>query len=219
MQQSNDYWLTSAEINSGIQVIKEKTLRFLNDAEILVNGRGNASHAVGIYIYAVEEFGKLLLIQDALKTINVQGRFPVDMSIFGRGSDMNKRRQAHDTKVDRALQTLPNVCTNRVNSVITTKNPATTSITIQSGTRNMPDVGTVSVGAGPTGIFTDAQAPSFPFKAMERMKGFYVDWDDNNREWVSDVKTIQGAEVQAAVNPSELLQMITEFRKFLNSYC
>ena len=67
MQSSSkcDYYLTKQEIESGIQVIESKVLAFFNDEKILKNNKGTPEDLrVGLFLYGVEEFGKLLLLKD-----------------------------------------------------------------------------------------------------------------------------------------------------------
>jgi hypothetical protein len=66
MQSSNEYPLTRQEIESGIQFIKRKVLRFFDDAKILANNNGDPAHSLALYLFGVEEFGKLLLLEDSL---------------------------------------------------------------------------------------------------------------------------------------------------------
>jgi hypothetical protein len=113
LQSSNDYHLAKQEIDSGLQVIKRKVLAFFNGAKILANHGGEPSHCVGLYLFGVEEFGKLLLLKDILSTNPIGGQYVVDMGIFARGSDRQKRAQAHKLKFSRALQTLPTDAVNR----------------------------------------------------------------------------------------------------------
>jgi AbiV len=90
----------------------------LEDAEILARNNGQISHYVGLYLFALEEFGKLLLLEDSLQSNSVNGQYSVDKTIFGRGQDHAKRRQAHKLKFDGALKTLPSDCGSRCKSKI-----------------------------------------------------------------------------------------------------
>src|SRR5437588_4678424 len=106
MQSGNNYLLTQEEIQLGIQIIKRKVLRFFKDAKILAENNGELPHCVGLYLFGLEEFGKLLLLEDSLKANPINGQYAVDMSIFGKGSDSKKRKQAHNLKLTRALHKL-----------------------------------------------------------------------------------------------------------------
>jgi hypothetical protein len=50
-----------------MQILKRKVFRFLKDAETPAKNNGEASHCVAFYLLAVEEFGKLLLLENSLK--------------------------------------------------------------------------------------------------------------------------------------------------------
>jgi|GEM_PF-4738529 len=214
MQPSDSFWLTDAEINSGLGVIKSKVSRYLKDAEILIKNGGEAPHALALYLYAVEEFGKMHLLKDCLTSTPVNGRFAVDKSIFGRGNNLSSRQQAHDRKVQRALQELPLECTLNMQSVII-KIGAPAPFTINSGASVAKFVGTVSAPAGITGILTDTDAPALPFTSRDRMAGSYVDWSDNDRRWISDEFYYGGSLIQPTMGPEELNQAIGKFKAVL----
>jgi hypothetical protein len=91
MQTTDNFLLTAAEINEGMQILKRKVLSFLEDAEILARNNGQISHYVGLYLYALEEFGNLLLLEDSLQSNSVNGQYSVDKGIFGKGDDSAKK--------------------------------------------------------------------------------------------------------------------------------
>jgi hypothetical protein len=218
MQSGNDYLLDQQEISTGIRTIRRKVLRFFNDAEILANNDGELAHSVGLYLFGLEEFGKLLLLEDSLKTNPVKGQYIVDMSIFGKGSDSKKRAQAHNLKLARALQELPSECGSRTNSVIV-RTALPRAIVFMSGTAPVPNIGTVGISAGTTGTFSDPLAPPMQFTVAERVKGFLVDWDESHKEWNSDELPNQAGIIQISVGKSDLIIMIDKARAFVNSYC
>ncbi len=218
MQSGNNYQLTQQEIKSGIQVMKSKVLTFFNDAKILANNHGEPAHFVGLYLFGVEEFGKLLLLDDLLKSNPASGKYPVDMSVFGKGSDSKKKGQAHNLKFTRALQSLPPECGSRANSVIV-RTALSKPVTFMSGTSPVPDVGTVGIPGGVTGTFSDPLSPSFQFNVAERVRGFLVDWDESSRQWnTNEIQNTAGT-VQISVSTRDLLTMIDKAHAFVNSYC
>jgi hypothetical protein len=77
--------LTAAEIKEEMQIPKRKVSSFLGDAEILARNNGQISHYICLYLFALEEFGKLLLLEDSLKGNSVNGQYSIDKSIFGKG--------------------------------------------------------------------------------------------------------------------------------------
>jgi hypothetical protein len=199
MQTTDNFLLTAAEVNEGMQILKRKVLSFLEDAEILARNNGQISHYVGLYLFALEEFGKLLLLEDSPQSNSVNGQYSVDKGIFGKGDDSAKRRQAHKLKVDRALKTLPSDCGSRCKSKII-KNAL-----------NAPGPITEEVIA----IVKDTQAQSSPFEISDRIKGFFIDWDDNNRRWDS---SLQGGSFEE-VSPSDFLEITAKCSIFVKSYC
>ena len=199
MQTTDNFLFTAAEINEGMQILKRKVLSFLEDAEILARNNGQSSHYVGLYVFALEEFGKLLLLEGSLQSNSVNGQYSVDKGIFGKGQDFAKRRQAHKLKVDRALKTLPSDCGSRCKSKI-----------IKTAL-NAPGPITEEVIA----IVKDTQAQSSPFEISDRIKGFLIDWDDNNRRWDS---SLQGGSFEE-VSPSDFLEITAKCSIFVKSYC
>jgi hypothetical protein len=199
MQTTDNFLLTAAEINEGMQILKRKVLSFLEDAEILARNNGQISHYVGLYLYALEEFGKLLLLEDSLQSNSINGQYHVDKGIFGKEDDSTKRTQAHKLKFDRALKTLPSDCGSRCKSKIIKNAP------------NAPGPITEEVIA----IVKDTQAQFSPFEISDRIKGFLIDWDDNNRRWDS---SLLGGSFEE-VSPSDFLEITAKCSIFVKSYC
>ena len=84
-----EYFLNHVEMNNGMKLCFNKAKRLLNDANILVDNGGDSSHALGLYIFALEEYGKGLLLRDCKK--NAEGNYVVPTYIFGnKSSHKNK---------------------------------------------------------------------------------------------------------------------------------
>lgn len=78
------YNLTEQEIKEGIRLCYHKVISLLDGAKAVVD-RGDREISSGIYSYAVEELGKLFLLQDALKKKkNSNGTITLDPNIFGQ---------------------------------------------------------------------------------------------------------------------------------------
>lgn len=145
--------MTQNQIEEGITRCKSKIDNLLYDAETICNKRNTATVAVGLYTIALEECGKLLLLQDVLTTsANPDGTFNVNEEIFGRG------RGGHTTsKFNRILHYLPDPCKLLGNIV-----GGFSSGFSDEFQKTKEDV------------LTDFQA---------RKNIFYVDWDDSNQKW------------------------------------
>jgi hypothetical protein len=171
-----------------------------------------------LYLFGLEEFGKLLLHEDSLKANPINGQYAVDMSMFGKGTDGKKRGRAHNLKLTRALQKLPPECGSRSNSVIV-KTPLSRPVIFISGIAPVPNVGTVGIPEGITGTFSDSLAPPLQFTVGERVKGFLVDLDESSRQWNSNELHNDAGTIQISVGMPDLLTMIDKARAFVNSYC
>ena len=81
------------------------TLRLLESADILLSSNGDVSISAGLYTYAVEEYGKLILLSESpLKN----GKVEIDYDLlFGK-----RKRKTHDSKFQAALNRLPDECKN-----------------------------------------------------------------------------------------------------------
>jgi hypothetical protein len=64
-------------------------------------------------------------------------------------------------------------------------------------------------------IVKDTQAQSSPFEISDRIKGFLIDWDDNNRRWDS---SLLGGSFEE-VSPSDFLEITAKCSIFVKSYC
>ena len=81
------------------------TLRLLESADILLSNNGDVAISAGLYTYAVEEYGKLILLSESpLKN----GKVEIDYDLlFGK-----LKHKTHDSKFQAALNRLPDECKN-----------------------------------------------------------------------------------------------------------
>lgn len=105
MSKSLQYFLTEDQVTKGIELCKGRITSLLNDAENICKVVNNSKNAVGLYTIAIEECGKLLLLQDALQVQrNPDGKIALDVEIFGKGKGHTK------IKFNRILTVLPDSC-------------------------------------------------------------------------------------------------------------
>lgn len=97
----SSYLLTEEQLKEGTNICFDKAKRLLNDAEILLKNWGTIGHAIGLYTFALEEYGKALLLKDCLSS--AKEKYAVPIRIF-RG------RESHKLKIEKALNGLPNNC-------------------------------------------------------------------------------------------------------------
>ncbi len=159
-------------MQEGICLCLERAKQLAQDAIDLAK-KSNTTNAFGLYTFAVEEYGKALLLKEQKK---MRGKnFIVPAWIFGGKS--RKRSNSHQQKFQKALKKLPYECN---------------MITLWSRDVHVPEMEdqkihvkeinqTATIPAGLTGRFSLTTSPDFE----ERMKVFYVDWDDKKKEWIT----------------------------------
>ena len=79
--------MTPRDITLGVQACKDNIRRLLDEASACLYLLGSRSHALGIYVFAVEECGTALRLKDGLKP------------------------GGHRPNIQRALRDLPSACT------------------------------------------------------------------------------------------------------------
>jgi hypothetical protein len=73
MQTTDNFLLTAAEINEGMQILKRKVLSFLEDAEILARNNEQISHYVGLYLFALENLESCFFWKTLYRAIALTG--------------------------------------------------------------------------------------------------------------------------------------------------
>lgn len=169
------YHLTKNQINDGIRICYDRIQLLLNHCEIIFSKIPNSNIGIGMFTIAIEELGKLLLLQDVFNTTpNSDCTFNVNTEIFGIGV----KRSHTKMKFNRVLSVLPDLC---------------------------KKIGNV-VGAH----YEPSFSPIFNYDVTDfqlRKEVFYVDWDDVNKKWKTDVNR-DGSHPQNAIN--ELKKWISQ---------
>jgi len=182
-------------MQEGILLCLERAKQLAKDALYLAK-KSNTTHAFGLYTFAVEEYGKALLLKEQKKM--KKGNFIVPAWIFGGKS--RKRANSHQQKFQKALNELPYKC-----NMITLWSQVVNVAKMEDEKIHVEEIGqTAIIPAGLTGTFSLTTAPDFE----ERMKIFYVDWNDQKKEWVMPT------------NPPQkfFLDTMNNFLKFLKKH-
>lgn len=216
MKNRNSYFLEEAELRAGIRVCCQKVNGLLNGVLVLVNDRGSLSLALALYTLAIEEHGKALMLRDNLSGEMVAGKYAVSKGIFA----------AHDQKFARASEDLPLDCTEILRVVTVTSNPKYESTTIsypadlhESGLFEETDLALVSVPGYSTGTLADATGYGsvVPVSISERLRSFYVDWDDHNKQWKGEWYSQDQLDYQFVPDVDALIDAAICFKQHLRS--
>ncbi|HZI69594.1 MAG TPA: AbiV family abortive infection protein [Nitrososphaeraceae archaeon] len=172
-----DYLLSDSQLMEGIDYCFNKASRLLNSVESLLNSQDKfweSSHALGLYTFAIEEFGKGLLLKDRYQ----QGSHNIQIPSWRFAKDFARGIKPHDEKIKRAFKELPDVSKQIMVGIVVDKpSPATKTIKFRDGE--------MSVNGMTTGLFmTDNH-----IDLDVRMKSFYVDWNKDRNEWEYELTT------------------------------
>ncbi len=85
--------------NKTIEIVRQRILKLLDSAQILFDNKGNVEICAGLYTYAVEEYGKIVLLKKSRK---IDGHAKVKY---------NKGFRDHYTKFRLGIKNLPLECT------------------------------------------------------------------------------------------------------------
>ena len=91
------YTMTPGQAEDGFRLCLDNVSHALDGAEIMCRHGGHETVAVYLYTVAIEEFGKALLLKDAVEKGGKDGLLSVPAKWFGG-------RHAHKAKFDRAMQ-------------------------------------------------------------------------------------------------------------------
>jgi len=171
------YHLKSNEIKSGINIAIGKSRKLLHDAHLLLNDEWENTHAIGLYTFAIEEYGKALCLKECLSGSRTKkGKYTVPSNIF----------KSHKIKFKKALGILPAICTNLQIGVYVKSNTSIKPITIRE----------MSISGNSTGLFTISTLANM----ILRMEIFYVAWNDRNRQWKHELTASKETFEEAIIN-------------------
>ena len=186
-----DYSLSESQLMQGIDYCFEKASSLLDTVESLLSvvtkdKFWETSNALGVYTFAIEEFGKGLLLKDCYKPGSDMIQIP--SWIFGRGvpKEMKEKRMTpHDEKIKRAFKELPDASKQMMVGIVVDKpGPDTKTLKFRDG-------GGISASGNLTGLFMTYNQVDFEV----RMKCFYVYWnkDDWDYELITTKEYLQDA--------------------------
>ncbi len=187
--------MSETSLKIGNKICIKTTERLLASSFTLLENSSNLDHALGLYTFALEEFGKAVLLKEIIDDETNPKQVPKE--IFGSG-----KRSAHNIKFKKAIEILPKDCI----SIWVGE-----SITIPSGKTTEQSLGkikgTVSVVAHTTGTFLTTVLMNFAV----RMRCFYVDWDENSQYWHKWKANLQ-------TDRDSLKNAINKFKKIIPKY-
>lgn len=156
----------------------ENSSGLLEAAELLLPNKNTLQYALGLYMYAIEEYGKAHLVKCCFTgTKNV---YSIPRWIFGGRERPTSGKNSHVEKLSEGFRNLPHICLklSKVIEIVHNTSPNTQTFTIKGSFRD----GSVSVGPYQSGIFEDPTLPGLGDADLDLKNAcFYVDLDEDNR--------------------------------------
>ena len=190
-------YVSASQLRAGMRLCIENIEHLLSATLAVSKSDANASHALGLYTFAVEEFGKLYVMKNARK---YQGKgYALPQFLFG--SRFSNSIGSHDLKFVIALRNLPKQCTRmsmhyKMRSALAMKVKVLDPDNPRAYTQELP------IG------FNVIAKRKLPVYLNARLSCFYVDWDENTKKW----------KVQYFADATNLEKAVAKFKEVLKSY-
>ena len=176
-----DNHLTEAQSREGYERCIEHVQNLLYSAKLLLEHEDSRQYALGLYMYAIEEYGKAEILKSYF-TEN-KSEYSIPEWIFGRG---DFRSKAHDRKLGEGFKKLPPICRRLSRTIEITYNSSDTVQTFVIKRDGIP-IGSISVPPHLSGTFED---PSISKRTVDfdlKTACFYIDWDNGKWKFVLPV--------------------------------
>jgi AbiV family abortive infection protein len=170
-----DYDLTRPQLKRGYEICINNVQNLLDSAILLLGKENSHQYALGLYMYAIEEYGKAELLRDLL--VQNKRKYSIPDWIFGRG---RYARKGHVRKLSKAFKILPDNCRKLSRTIKITPKTSGNLQTIKIEKHGVL-IGSISVPVYLSGTFEDRtlkKTVEFDLKTA----CFYVDWD-NKGHW------------------------------------
>jgi len=193
----SDYFIMSdISLKIGNKICIKTTQRLLESSLSLIDNSTNLDHALGLYTFAVEEFGKAVLLKEQIDDDSTIKKIPKE--VFG----IAKKGIGHNIKFKKAKEILPDEC------IILEIGEY---LSMPSGKDMEQSLGKIKrklkIPANTTGTFLTDVMMSFAV----RMRCFYVDWDENSQYWHKWKANLQ-------TDRNSLKKAIEKFKEIIPNY-
>lgn len=156
----------------------ENSSGLLEAAELLLRNNNSLQCALGLYMYAIEEYGKAQLVKRCF--IGSDNVSSIPGWVFGWRPGPASGKTSHEEKLSEGFRNLPPVCLklSPVIEIVLNTSPKVQTFTIKGPFGNVP----VSVAPYQSGLFeSSTHVPSRDVEFNLKTACFYVDWDEVNR--------------------------------------
>ena len=169
------YEVSNEKLLEGIRYCLANITELVNISQKASMKFSDNSVALGLYTFAVEEFGKLVYLKEAYAEKKESYQIPKDIFVG---------RESHRIKFDKALEVLPTECIQPVYGIEVQTNLSSETVKIPVN----PQGAEISIAGGITGTFTIVG--DYPIDLLTRMACFYLDWDEKKKTWKTKPKVL-----------------------------
>jgi len=169
------YRIEREKLEESIRFCLDNVIVILDKTTKIIDKNSDNSIALGLYTFAIEEFGRAILLREYLK--ENKKFYSVSKDIF----------ESHEVKFRKAVEKLPTECVNPVYGVELSNNTSTDTVKIPV----TPKGDEVVLSPASTGAFMIVG--NFPIDILTRMSCFFLDWDDSKKKWKNKPKVISGS--------------------------
>jgi AbiV family abortive infection protein len=184
------YSLSGNDLNTGIKLCFDKAERLVDDASLIIRNKGNPSHALVLYGFAIEEYGRGKLLKECkshVKHFVTEDFYNVDKSIF----------YSHQKILKKAITCLPDNCKKiDIGVQVTTEYYTTDSIKRGSKkrfarTKRLGGNAVISIPPYLTGLFIatglNVEKDNLNIEKHIRWPALYIDWDVESKAWRDEI--------------------------------
>jgi AbiV family abortive infection protein len=172
-----DYDLTETQLREGYRRCIENVQNLLDSAKLLLKSECSQQFALGLYMHAIEEYGKAEILRTYI--LENKSRYSIPEWIFGKGDLKSK---AHNRKLSEGLKKIPPIC-RRLSRIIEITDNASKAVRIFEVKKNGITIGSIMVPAHLSGTFEDPFIPKQTVDFDLKTACFYIDWDYTDGNW------------------------------------
>jgi len=183
---AKNYVMEKQGLIQGINLCHQNILNLTKSVELTMKNKGNMRVALGLFSFAIEEYGKLLFFKDC---IGKGDTCSVPRFVFSG-------KKSHNLKFEKALKNLPSNC-KKFFELKFVNTPIYEDKTLQVGPHNT----NYTFDHG-TKIYTIGD---FLVDFETRMYCFYLDWNNSGKSW----------KIITNVHAESLQKTVINFRKHI----
>jgi AbiV family abortive infection protein len=191
MSIDDNYHKSRIQVVNGMHLCLSNVRELLKSVESLIIKNCDSSITLGLYTFAIEEFGKAIHLKSHIKRL--KKKYSIPKRIF----------YDHDFKFNKALSVLPIESKSPVRGVKIDSNTNPSPQTVELSSK---DGNKIIISPYATGVFSLIDYSEADFET--RLSSFYVDWNTNTNMW----------KIKPLILTESITRGVFKFNQFLNNW-